>query len=240
MPEKDISGKRTSARPALSELDIYGSLGSWGLAGPRRLPWIVDGESKQINLKGTSAAYLELSANQSPGPRRLCLKGSPGSKIQVSVVRLEEASPQIELEVAWSSIASGKTTAEKNPAGSSADRQPAGGDCLHTSVRFLGGQDLMIEQIALEQNSAETHASMCFLGTSLAQFECDQRAATARSMRPMASRFFDLPTTRLSACDVPIVVKVVAVDRRGIRTSAWAIVNRDARPQGEHLARLAR
>jgi hypothetical protein len=218
-------------------LDLYGSLGEWGVAGPRRQPWNVDSGRKQIELKGTSATYLELSAKQSPGPRRLCLKSSPGARMQVSLVRLQENLPQIELEVAWSSIPNVKTAADKKLASWSAN-QPAGGDRLHTTVRLIDGQDPTIEQIAIEQNSAETHAAICYSSASLAQFESGQRAQTGKPMRSVSSRFFDLPTTRLSARDVPIVVKVVAVDRRGIRTSAWAIVNRNAPPPAEHLARL--
>ncbi|HUE17104.1 MAG TPA: hypothetical protein VMR25_23195 [Planctomycetaceae bacterium] len=241
------SGASLSARPVLAPLDLYGSLGQWGLAGPRRRICDVDASPQHFELKGTSALYLELFANGAPGPRRLCLQGSPGSRMQVSVIRLADDSARIEVEAAWSPKSEVRQAA---PMQSTAVQ--SAGNRLHTIVRLAGGEDLTIEQIAVEQNSGETRTSLCFAGTSLHELESDPGTTIADGSAPRltfkrvagagtstigsASLAFELPAGRFSARDVPIVVKVVAADRLGRRTSGWASVSPHAETQPERLA----
>lgn len=237
-PETPAGNMGAPARPALAPLDLYGSLGEWGLAGPQRQIWNVDAGPQHVELRGTSARYVELFAAGHPGPRRLSLQASRGSQLQVSVVRLADDSPRIEVEAAWSYNSAGQHAVSKQAAAV----QPAG-DRLHTLVRFVGGKDLTITQIAAEQNSAETHTSICFTNAELAALECAPRtknAETAKSPLGETCRAFDLPTGRFSAGDLPIIVKVVATDRRGRRTSAWSIVVPHAPAESERLAQHVR
>ena len=231
--------------PELAPFDLYGCLGDWGLAGPRRLVWDVDHGPQHVVLKGTTAAYVKLCATGSAGTRRLRLKGSVGSKMQISVVRLPDASPQIEVEAAWSS--GPRTSPTQRIAVQPTDR-PEACACLHAIVRIARGEDLTIEQIAIEQNADQTHSSNCFATGSLAEFECpcgdrglDENASGAEhdvSRRPpgvRTLRSFDFPAARLMAADTPVVVKVVAADRQGRRTSGWAMVPPRRLSQAERL-----
>jgi hypothetical protein len=223
---------------ALAPLDLYGSLGEWGLAGPQRQIWNVDAGPQHVELRGTSARYVELFAAGHPGPRRLSLQASRGSQLQVSVVRLADDSPRIEVEAAWSESSAGQRAVSKQAAAV----QPAG-DRLHTLIRVVGGKDLTIRQIAAEQNSAETHTSICFANAELAALECAPRTKTGKAAQSQLGetyRAFDLPTGRFSAGDLPIIVKVVAADRQGRRTSAWSIVSPHAPTESERLAQHVR
>ncbi len=236
-------------RCCLRALDLYGSLGDWGLAGPRRTVWDVDHGRKQVSLKGTAAAYLELCATGSAGKRRIRMKGSVGSQMQISVVRLSDASPQIKVEAAWTP--SPRTSPTQRIGVQTTNRQEAG-DCLHAIVRIVRGEDLKIEQIAIEQNADQTHSSNCFATASLANFErpprnggLDENASdtehdvSRRSQGTRPLRTFDFPTARLTAPDTPVVVKVVAADRQGRRTTAWAIVPPRRLSQAERLVQHA-
>jgi hypothetical protein len=231
--------------PELASLDLYGSLGDWGLAGPRRQVWDVDQGPQHVSVKGTAASYLELCATGSAGTRRLRLKGSVGSKMQISVVRLPDVSPQIEIEAAWSP---GPHTSPSQRIGVQTTKRQEACDCLHAIVRIARGDDLTIERIAIEQNADQTHSSNCFATDSLAKFECtpgnrdlDENASGAQhdvsrqSQEARTLRAFDFPAARLTAPDTPVVVKVVAADRQGRRTTGWAIVPPRRLSQAERL-----
>jgi hypothetical protein len=123
---------------------------------------------------------------------------------------------------------------------------------LHAIVRIARGEDLTIEQIAIEQNADQAHASNCFATARLAEFECpsgnrglDENAFGAEydvSRRPQGAgilRTFDFPAARLTAPDTPVVVKVVAADRQGRRTTGWAIVPPRRLSQAERLVQHA-
>ena len=246
VPTPSGLGESSAARPVLAPLDLYGNLGEWGLAGPMRQIWKIDASPKHIELRGTSAYYIEISGAVPPGPRRLCLHGPPGSQLQVSVVRLEEDAPRIEVEAAWLSKSS---TAHAVPE-QTATVQPTC-DRLHAIVRY-GSENLSIEQIAAEQNMAETHTSICVSNSAVGAIkrlggmpvtESHKQRTNAvdgvgmdGSERDSTCRSFDLTVDGLSARGVPIVFKVVAADRLGHRTSAWAIVPPRGSTEPEHLA----
>jgi len=220
-------------QPALAPLDLHGSLGDWGLAGPRRRIWDVDSGPQHIELRGTSAAYLEVFASGPAGPRRLSLGGSLGSEMQISLVRLEDDSPRIEVAAAWSDARESRQAS---------DRQAAG-DQLHTIVRFANGEDLAIEEISAEQNSDETHTSVCYAGAALGKLEIIGGPASAESASSRTgdrSHGFDVPLGRVSAGDVPIIVKAVAIDRQGRRASGWAVVTPRPPAVVERLAQQVR
>ena len=218
------AGGETAAEGQLAPLDLYGSLGNWGLAGPRTQLWNIDTEQKQIELRGTSAAYLELVSEGSAAPRRIRLQGTGGQRLFASLVLLEhEFRPiiQVDAEIASNPIC------EK--------RAASGTKCVHVVVRFPGDCDLRLEQISGEQNSGETHASVAFADAALRQIECLAPERSANAARANHRDYY-LPLTRLTDPTVPIVVSAVAVDRNGHRTSARVRLQPSALPQSERLA----
>jgi hypothetical protein len=246
-PDRDAAIR--PAPPRLAALDLYGPLGEWGLAGPRRQSWDVDQGPLRLTVKGTSAAYIEFFATGVLGARRIRLNGSAGSKLQISVVRLEDNRPQIEVQAAWAP--------NPGPALSGTPVEATGSmrsdKWLHAAVRVTRGDALTIQEIAVEKNTAQTHTSICFANNSLNEIECRVPMANApgirpgtsenRSTRPDGERMlgtYDLPAARFAADNLPVMVKVVAVDRQGRRTSAFAIVSPLKQPQPERLAQRVR
>jgi hypothetical protein len=230
-PAKETAICRQARAGRLASLDLYGALGPWGLAGPRPRNWDLDSGPLTVELKGTSAAFVELSASGKPGVRRVHLTGTRGARLQVSLVRLCDDSPQIEVGAAWPhqiSVAQGPT----GPGASQATAR----SILQITVRIARGEDLAIEQIAAEQNVGEARVPLCFSGDSLKSLEVTARrppgaqgdsTAGFPSERPHC-RVFELPGERFSNRASPVIIKVVAVDRRGRRTAGWATVNERA------------
>jgi hypothetical protein len=212
-----------AAKPELAPLDLYGSLGEWGLAGPRTQLWKVDSEHKEIELRGTSAAYLELVAGESPGPRRICVKGSSGSRLLVSVVRLDNSGRSIKID------------AEMGPKPVYLKAARTAEQCVHVVVHLPCGADLTVEHISAEQNCGETHTSVCFANGDLKEIEGHPRESSINAGRENACEYF-LPASRLSDCSAPIVVRAVAADRNGRRTAVQAVLQPPASPHIERLA----
>jgi hypothetical protein len=227
-----LSAKETApcsqaAAGRLASLDLYGALGPWGLAGPRPRRWDLDSGPLTVELKGTSAAFVELSASRKPGVRRVHLAGTRGARLQVSLVRLCDDLPQIKVGAAWphpSAVAQGATV--------SGVPQATVGNVLQITVRLAQGEDLAIEQIAAEQNVGEDRVPLCFCGDSIKSVEVTGRrppTTQAESSPGLVSerphcRVFELPAERFSNRTSPVIIKVVAVDRRGRRTTGWTTV----------------
>jgi hypothetical protein len=211
-----------AAGPELAPLDLFGSLGDWGLAGPRTQLWNVDSEHKDIELRGTSAAYLELVAGESPGPKRICLKGSSGARLLVSIVRLDESFRPITIDAEL----------RANPICSKAAR--TADQCVHVVVHLASGSGLTVEQISAGQNCGETHYSVCFANAELRKLE--GFASKSIDGGRVNTREYFLPAPRLSDCSVPIILSAVAADRNGRRTAARAILRPQALPHTERLA----
>ncbi|HEV8068226.1 MAG TPA: hypothetical protein VGP76_10840 [Planctomycetaceae bacterium] len=210
-----------ASRGQMANLDLYEPLGPWGLAGPRQRKWQIDSGPVNIELKGTSAAFVELSASGKDGLRRIHLAGTRGIQLQVSVVRLSDDSPRIEVEAAWSHQTS--TVLRRSS-------EQSGDDLLRAVVRVPA--DLAIEQISAEQNALENHVPLCFPGDSVKSIEVtdERRSAPTLSVQgsrgdsPLA-RVFELPGKQFSSIACPVIVKVVAVDRQGRRAAGWATVS---------------
>jgi hypothetical protein len=214
-----------ASRGQLASLDLCEPLGPWGLAGPRQRKWQIDSGPMNVELKGTSAAFVELSASGNDGLRRIHLVGARGIQLQVSVVRLSDDSPRIEVEAAWSHRTS---ASEGSVLRSSVE---GGGEVLLRAVVRVPA-DLAIEQIAAEQNAGEDHVALCFSGDSVKSIELtDDRRSAAPTMSEQGSggdtplaRVFELSGKQFSSAACPVIVKVVAVDRQGRRAAGWATV----------------
>jgi hypothetical protein len=216
-----------SPEPELAPLDLYGSLGDWGFAGPQSQRWNVDTKQKPIELRGTSAAYLELVAGDGPGPRRICIQGTNGSMLLASVLRLQDdsCSLRIDAEMAANALLA----------------KPArtGDRIVHVVVHFPADSALTVELISAEQNRGETRASTCFAGADLKQIESRTSKPAAETASSKSHEYF-LPAARLTDCSVPIIVSVIARDREGHRTPARAILPPTALLPTERLAQHSR
>jgi hypothetical protein len=213
----------------LAQLDLRGALGSWGLAGPRFQKWDLDGGPLKLELKGTSAAFVEISASHQPGFRRIHLNGTRGMRLEVSFVRLGDDTPRIDVEGAWSQPARG--SAQRSPGDTAADGN------LHTVVRIDGGDDLVIQQVSAEQNAEDSRVSAYFSRESLKALEVPAGPTASASPGPQPAaaarrcHVFELPGTQFTSATCPVIIKVVALDRQGRRTSGWATVPPGATPR---------
>jgi hypothetical protein len=206
----------------LASLDLYGSVGPWGLAGPRPCDWVVDSGPLTLEVKGTSAAFVVAAASKG-GTRRIHLSGARGMQLQVSLVPLPQDRPEIEVEASWSRRASVNQSAARVVAG----RIP--GDVIRAVVHVLHGEDLTIEQIAAEQNLGEDRIPLRLGGNELKAIE----VAASHSASPHVAareRVFELQADSFLSATCPVIVKVVAVDAHGRRTAGWATV-RERSPQ---------
>ncbi|HEV8000445.1 MAG TPA: hypothetical protein VGP63_11225 [Planctomycetaceae bacterium] len=216
----------------LAPLDLYGPVGRWGLAGPRPKSWDIDSASLTVELKGTSAAFVEMSASRAFGVRRIHLNGTRGMQLQVSLVRVLDDSPQIEIDGAWS-----RRTSPHGPITLAASRADTD-NVLKVTVRASRGEDLVIEQISLEQNVGENRVSVCLRGDSIRPVEITSpRPSTAKAeslsepaLGPLRDREFELPSDQFSDPTCPVTIKVVAIDRQGRRSAGWGTV-RERGPQ---------
>ncbi len=216
----------------LARLDLYGSVGPWGLAGPRARDWVVDSGPLTLELKGTSAAFLVAAASPKGGTRRIHLSGTRGMQLQVSLVPLSHDRPEVEVEASWSHRMSVKQSAAAVRA------RRTLGDVIRTVVHVGRGEDLTIEQIAAEQNLGEDRIPLRIGGDDLKAIEitashaaASHVAATERTAQNQSNvRVFDLPAESFSSATCPVIVKVVAVDAHGRRTAGWATL-REQSPQ---------
>ncbi len=215
----------------LASLDLYGAIGPWGLAGPCPRAWDIDSGSLNLELKGTSAAFI-VAAARKPGVRRIHLSGARGMQLQVSVVPLARDRPEIEVEASWSpSMSTLPTTA------SGGSRGPA--DVIRTVVHTIAGTAVAIEQIAAEQNVGEGRIPWRVGADELKTVEV---AATAHPVgnadskkqpveKQPATRVFELPGHPFAKASCPVIVKVVVVDAHGHRTAGWTTVRERSSPQ---------
>jgi len=225
--ESNTAGETSLAQASLAPLDLYGALGEWGLAGPRRHRWDVDAAALQLGVRGTSAAYVELFASGVAGPRRIRIKAPTDARLQVSVLRLPDDSPRVEALAFWTSEApSTKTAATQAAAKSPSDRR------LQVAVRVPEGIDLMVTQISAEQNAGETRKSICF--------GCESLAPLEKSSPSADRRLYELPAELFMASDLPVLVKVIVIDHFGRKATAWATIENRGIPTSTERIALGR
>ncbi|MBI3864460.1 MAG: hypothetical protein HY290_21470 [Planctomycetia bacterium] len=74
------------ANDRIASLPLSSKLGDRQLQGMRRIDWKVDGAPCAVDLRGTSASLVRLSA-ASPGPVRVTLRSAASAKLQVTLIR---------------------------------------------------------------------------------------------------------------------------------------------------------
>lgn len=139
--------------PAFRSIDLCGRLTEWGLAGPRCQSYDVDQLDHTLGLKGTSVAFVEL--NSAAGSFEVSVVAQPGASLIVSVMRLPEESPQVELDVKW------QCGFDELPNRTSEILLDVKIAVRNSATRFE------TELIACEQNEAHVTESICLTGDSL-------------------------------------------------------------------------
>jgi hypothetical protein len=154
-------------------------------------------------------------------------------------MRLIDDAPRIEVKASWSH----RTTVAPGSVVHAGTGAP-GDDILRTFVRIVRGEGVTIEQIAAEQNADEHRTPMRVCGDSLKSIEVPvgrppEIARVTAPEQPVGApryRVFELPAEEFSGAPCPVIVKVVAVDRRGCRATGWATVAERAPQQVAALA----
>jgi hypothetical protein len=89
----------TNRKGEFRSLDLRSSVGSWRLAGPRPVVWNLAAPLRSIPLTGTSTAFIELRSTGKSETRRIHIRAEPGCRLQVSLHRLPDSWPRLEMDV---------------------------------------------------------------------------------------------------------------------------------------------
>jgi hypothetical protein len=215
LPAETTSDSQCKPDGSFKSIDLCGMLADWGLAGPRAERWNVDCGARQMEMAGTSSAYLELAANSTSGARRLTIEGDYGTRLQVTLIRLADGLPRLLAEANWSKSSAGGINLASSITGSNQ---------LLTVRTTLDDPNSRIDLIACERNDGETKETYCFAGESLERSRLDARGR----MGSRTAQTFELPIPRrtsMAEASGELVLKVVASDERGRRTTSWLTLN---------------
>jgi len=76
---------------------IYEPLDNWNLTGPNFKNWYIGNPSCSLRLRGTSAAFMRLQSSTVTGPQRISIQGSPGSELQITILKRDHTQPQLDI-----------------------------------------------------------------------------------------------------------------------------------------------
>jgi hypothetical protein len=196
-------------------LDLRGRAGKYGLAGPRPVVWDVDGAPCVSRVKGTAALFVELDAPPGGGARRIRIVSERGTDLQATLVCLPDAPHRLDVCGRW---IEGDLTHGSGRGGPS--------PLLGVWVRTAGGAAVEIECVSCEQSEGETRRCDFFGHAAL---EAHFRGApngpppNADSQCPSC---YNLPLSSVVPAESGAIVKVVARDANGRRTTGWADIGR--------------
>jgi len=100
-----VSGKDSSSPHRLASLDLHGRVGNFDLQGPSYQAWNVAVSSHEIELRGTTSAFVELRGLSENGRRNVTVQAPPGTQLQLTLVQLPTANSRDTLENRVSSTA---------------------------------------------------------------------------------------------------------------------------------------
>ena len=176
------------------------------ILGPRITRVDVNGPADVWSSAPTSTHYAIVHASRS-GFARIRVEGAPGSRLQVSVVRLPDDLPSLSLSA----------RVEENEQGP---------DLLSLDLQHNGGDSVRLSALSLEPLVPPARAASdpprLIRGASLAS---GFNRLDLDADHPLASARLSLPVSLASGG--PIVVKILALDPLGRRISAWAEINPD-------------
>jgi hypothetical protein len=212
----DAANERFADADDYRSLDLRGRLSNFALAGPLAQMWPVDERTHDVAVRGTSSAFVELTANGG-GIRRVKVQGDYGSRLHVSLVRIADDWPQIVANVSWSENGDTILLTHSSPS-----------PTRELTVRVTGdvADDHEVETIACERNHDETRESFCFSGEALQRYK---HSVSAPGDRGRDTIVFKLPVPPPSATTEPssgrLHIKVISVDAKGRRSTAWATLD---------------
>ncbi len=142
---------------AYASIDLNGQLTNWNLAGPSHLTLAADKTTINFNLRGTASQIVELSPSTNSAHKhqqccRVALKAQPGTRMQVSVLRLARKQHHLELDASLNGLAHNDVQAE-TPNGNIPEHQ------LSISVKKPAGW--ATQRISWEYHTAAGHKSHC-------------------------------------------------------------------------------
>ncbi|MBW3541750.1 MAG: hypothetical protein KY476_15900, partial [Planctomycetes bacterium] len=214
----DLVGYQSqSADGGLAAVDLRGRLTSYGLAGPRVAGWDINEAPLSLDIRGTAAAYIEITADSGGGLRRIQVEADDGTNLQLTLIPLPANERPIECMAAWS-------LARDSSAGSYLDRR----DGATLAVSISAPEGLAIERIAVETAGGARRAVDCFDAESL--LLCRQAEHAAGGDR---CETFGLPTTAQPGS--ALLLKVVGRDANGRRHCVWTDVPAAPRSGPERL-----
>jgi len=192
----------------LPRIDLASPLGKWGLAGPRYDSWELSDPAtaeREFQLRGTTSRYFIVSSSKI-GPRRIHIASSPGSRLQVTLVRLPDALPQLHLETIPTDHGKWKLVLSNS-----------------------SGTPLELSHVAwdgVDNRSGDSHRSpRCFTEDQLMTMFDD-------ACLPGGGELVGQPQERPNWSSEPVTVQVVARDPQGRRVTAWATLNPMKAPVG--------
>ena len=89
------------ANGGYASLDLREPLAGWELAGPRLEVWDVDSGDRQIKLRGTATAFLDVESTGAVGARRIRLQAGYGANLQISLLKRPDNWPRVWIEAEW-------------------------------------------------------------------------------------------------------------------------------------------
>jgi hypothetical protein len=184
---------------------LTGRVGDFAVCGPRAAVWDVGDRPHTFAVQGTAVQFVSIRPTYA-GAHRIRIAADPEARLQVTLLRLTDNWPSMEVVASWSASARRDASASSSPGR------------LSLAVRSIDGKTLQIQSIAVEQNEAEFKRCEIFEGQTLASATMSAECANEAT--------FDLPLSTIRPADANAIVKVLARDEHGRSIAGWAILER--------------
>ena len=207
---------RAHTSHGLPRVDVGGPLGQWGLAGPKFEHWdLADPiqRDRQLRLAPTSSQYFVVSASRA-GARRLRVAADENVSLQLSIVRLPDTLPRLELEA-----------------------RPTADGGWQLAVHESSGTPVEVSHVAWETLVPDRQAAGHKTQTMVRREELTELFDKRKI--PGGGHLVGRPVTFDELPPGPLAVRVVARDRRGRRVTAWTTIEPGAAPNLGATARMA-
>lgn len=190
---------------SIARVDLGRPLENWGLAGPRYDMWDLQGGQsleRQVSLKGTTSRHFVVVASPD-GARRIRVESEPGCELQVTLVRLPDATPRLQLQVV--------------------DASDGGWRLL---VRETGGKRVHLthaawQAVAQADNRGSRPAHQLLKSDRLSELFDAVEVAPHGKLLGQPVSFTGMPRG-------PVTVWVAGIDEDGRRTAGWTTLDLSA------------
>jgi hypothetical protein len=195
--------------PASLSLNLCGRMSQYGLIGPRRLEWNVDGRRQSIELAGTATAFLELRSSAGQGVRRIRIEGGQRAGLQVTILKCPQEWQRVDLTVRRLSITETAAIPCDQP----------GARLLEVQIAGPTTNGLTLDMLACEQvGQEERQQSVCFTADELVRLRNASAGADDGTSENVIRLI--LPISPQWA-DEALILKLAATDAQGRRVVSW-------------------